>query len=403
MKFYWRLQLLEGKRAFRKLPQILLGAVVLIGIVGTIAFCGQKLLYQDEASGRIQIAVVTDGESETVDLVLSFLEHMETVASLCSFTRTDQAQGMAMLKDGRAAALMEVPGSLVEDIISGVNTPVRVIFPKDSAVAGSLLEAVTSAGAGTLASAQYGIYAAYGLYLNYGLESELNQAYDDLNRIYLSAALNRTNLFDNESSSATGELNVAEYYLASGLVLFFLLWGITCGSFLGKDSLALSRKLRAAGIGAVKRSFGRWLNAFLVMAAGVGILTLLGALFFLVWTGTWPKELLLHLPALLPAMACACALTVFLYQAAPTAGSGVLLIFCVAVCMLFLAGGFVPSAFLPGAFHTISNFLPARWMMQSAGAFLTGEFVFRDAAILLGFTGIFGILGAFFTRREAMG
>ena len=119
MKFYWRLQLLEGKRAFRKLPQILLGAVVLIGIVGTIAFCGQKLLYQDEASGRIRIAVVTDGESETVDLVLSFLEHMETVASLCSFTRTDQAQGMAMLKDGRAAALMEVPGSLVEDIISG--------------------------------------------------------------------------------------------------------------------------------------------------------------------------------------------------------------------------------------------------------------------------------------------
>ena len=39
MKFFWNLQLLECKRAFRKLPQILLGAVVLIAIVGTIAFC----------------------------------------------------------------------------------------------------------------------------------------------------------------------------------------------------------------------------------------------------------------------------------------------------------------------------------------------------------------------------
>ena len=91
MKFFWNLQLLECKRAFRKLPQILLGAVVLIAIVGTIAFCGQSVLYQDAVSGRIQIAVAAEGSSENTELALSFLEHMETVASLCSFVYTSEA------------------------------------------------------------------------------------------------------------------------------------------------------------------------------------------------------------------------------------------------------------------------------------------------------------------------
>ncbi|WP_434310851.1 ABC transporter permease [Hominifimenecus sp. rT4P-3] len=403
MRFFWNLQLLEGKRAFRKLPQILVGAVVLIGIVGTIAFCGQKLLYQDEASGRIPIAVVNEGESETVDMVLSFLENMETVASLCSFIRTDAAEGMAMLKEGKAAALMEIPGSLVDDIISGANTPVRVLFPKNSEVAGLLLEAVTSAGAGTLGAAQYGIYAAYDLYVRHGVESEVSGAYDDLNRIYLSAALNRTNLFQNQSASATGEWSVLQYYLASGLTLFLLLWGITYGSFLEKDSRSLARKLRAAGVGAAARSVGRWLNTFLVTVTSGTVLALVGAVVFLVWNGEWPGDLLVRLPMLLPTISCACALTVFFYQAAPTAGSGSLLIFCTSVGMMFLAGGFVPSAFLPESFERISRFLPARWMIQNVGACLTGDFVWGEAGILVGFTILFGGLTAWLIGKEVRG
>lgn len=400
MKFFWNLQLLECKRAFRKLPQILLGAVVLIAIVGTIAFCGQSVLYQDAVSGRIQIAVAAEGSSENTELALSFLEHMETVASLCSFVYTSEAEGMEMLESGEAAALLVVPETLVEDIISGANTPVRVILAPGMDVSSALVEEVTSAGAGTLGASQAGIYGAYDLYTRYGYETELSQAYDDLNQIYLTAALSRTSLFDGETVSATGELSVLEYYLASGIVLLLLLWGMTCGSFLEKDSRSLSRKLRIAGIGGGKRTLVKCLTAFLTMAAGILILALLAAGIWTGLRGQWPGELLARLPMLLPLCACACALTVCLYQAAPTAGSGILLIFLVSASLLFLAGGFVPSAFLPQSFENLSRFLPASWMMEGAGAFLTGEFSGQAAGVLLAFAVLFWGLGAWMAGRE---
>ena len=211
MKFFWNLQLLECKRAFRKLPQILLGAVVLTAIVGAIAFCGQRLLYQDPVSSRIHIAVAAEDSSETTELALSFLEHMETVASLCSFTYTNEEEGRQMLERGEAAALLIVPGNMVEDIISGANTPVRVILSPGMEVSSALVEEVTSAGAGTLGASQAGIYAAYDLYSRRGWEGELQEVYDALNQRYLTAALSRTELFAGETVSATGELTVLEY------------------------------------------------------------------------------------------------------------------------------------------------------------------------------------------------
>lgn len=400
MKFFWNLQLLEWKRALRKLPQILLGAVVLMVLVGTIAFCGQRLLYQDQVSGRITIAVAADGSSDYTELALSFLEHMETVASLCTFARTSEAEGLAMLEAREAAALLVVPGNMVEDIISGANTPVRVILPAGTPVSSSLVEEVTSAGAGTLGAAQAGIYGAYDLYTLRGWEADLPAAYGDLNRVYLEAALNRIGLFANETVSATGNLNVLEYYLATGLVCFLLLWGMTCGSFLEKDSPALARKLRIAGVGSGRRVQGKCLTAFLVMSIGILVMALAAAGIWMGFTGRWPGEALGRLPFLLPVCFCACALIVCLYQAAPTSGSGILLIFLVTAALLFLAGGFVPAAFLPQSFEVISCFLPVSWMLEGAGAFLTGAFSWQAAGVLLGFSVLLIGLGAWIAGRE---
>ena len=48
---------LEIKRAIKVLPRFVAGAIVLVAILGTIAFSASKLLYQDQVMGRFLIHI----------------------------------------------------------------------------------------------------------------------------------------------------------------------------------------------------------------------------------------------------------------------------------------------------------------------------------------------------------
>ena len=265
----WKLEL---KRTIRQLPVILAEAVLLLSILGMIAFGAAKLLYRDVPAIRITIAVIEKEKNPLTDLLLNYIQGMESISELCQFLIVSEEEGFAMLQEGKAAAALVLPEGMVEGIMDGSNTPVQVFFPEDAGMESALLRELTDAGVQMLRVAQAEIYGIYDTAKTYGALEQLSVLEMDIDTANLAFALDRLALFRVQEVSATGNLSVMQYGIASGAVFFLLLLGMACYPVMQPYPAALRKQLVREGIGAGGQCFGKWLCG----VCGMGI----GGLFF---------------------------------------------------------------------------------------------------------------------------
>lgn len=359
---------LELKRALKRLPHMAAGAIVLMAMLGTIAFAASKLLYGETTLERVTIGVVLPEEDRIGRQLVRMLGTYDSVRSVCEFSFMDSSEAEKQLRDGEIFGIMNVPEGLVQGIINGTNIPVTITLPQGNALENRVFKELTSAGARTLGSAQAGIYAGDQLLLNYDLAGGISQLEADLNRIYMAYSLPRADLFEHVKVSATGDVDTLEFYGISAFVLYLLLAAIPVSGYLAPESRVMSQKLSLAGIGPWMATAARLagLGALLLAAA---LPAALGALKFGVLEFSW-----LMLPALAAVCLAAAALVLFCYEAAGTLMGGVMLLFLGAVLLLFLSGGFLPLVFLPAQVRSLAPFLPTTTLMNGAKMIVTGAY-----------------------------
>lgn len=359
---------LELKRALKRLPHMAAGAIVLMAMLGTIAFAASKLLYGETTLERVTIGVVLPEEDRIARQLVRMLGTYDSVRSVCEFSFMDSSEAEKQLRDGEIFGIMNVPEGLVQGIINGTNIPVTITLPQGNALKNRVFKELTSAGARTLGSAQAGIYAGDQLLLNYDLAGGISQLEADLNRIYMAYSLPRADLFEHVKVSATGDVDTLEFYGISAFVLYLLLAAIPVSGYLAPESRVMSQQLSLAGIGPWMATAARLagLGALLLAAA---LPAALGALKFGVLEFSW-----LLLPALAAVCLAAAALVLFCYEAAGTLMGGVMLLFLGAVLLLFLSGGFLPLVFLPAQVRSLAPFLPTTTLMNGAKMIVTGAY-----------------------------
>ena len=372
MKSYFILIQLEVKRALKRLGYLYLGMAALLILAGTAAFLTGRLAYGDRVSERISIGVVLPENDRLAGKAMSMAASLESVSSLCDFVTVDGKTVEEGLKNGEFYAVMKIPEGLVESIMDGTNLPVRVVFPGKASVEGRIFRELTEAGAAILGSAQAGIYAGDQVIQtkgeSMGLSPEESQkaiacSEQDLNEIYLSYSLAREDYFLAQKVSATGDLDLVSYYGISGFILALLLMAIRAGIGGGKRVLA-----RVAGLG------------YLFILAAVPMWLIYGLLEGEIFTGKISGNQLFDL---LRQMICICSvcagaavLAVFLFEASGSLLGGMMLLFLTAAAQHFLAGGFLPLVFLPGAVRKLAPFLPSGILMDVMKTAVSGVWNF---------------------------
>lgn len=349
---------LELKRALKRLPHIYAGAIALFFLMGAIALLSSRTLYGDAVTGRISVGVVMPGQDLLAGKVFDMVSSLGSVKSLCDFEYVDREDGLKQLQDGEIYALMEIPEEFVEDIMDGTNTPVRILLPSDSGLEGQIFRELTDAGARTLGASQAGIYAGGELCRLYGLDSSVSRLEADLNKIYLSYSLPRSDYFRHRTERATGDVDTMQFYGISACVLFLLLCAIPVSSYLLPWRPVFSRKLTVDGIGRFPRILSRVLGLTLLIVA---VVLPIGGI--AVYKG-WAAGGLLSIAALLLVCMAAASLVALCYQAAGTLMGGILLLFLAGVGQHFLAGGFLPLVFLPETVRKLASFLPSAILMN---------------------------------------
>lgn len=342
---------------------MLLGAIVLAVFAGTIAFCAIKEMEASSTSVSVPVAVVIEDQSEVMNLLLSFLADMQSTGHFIFRAMTEQ-NAYSALEDGSAAAVMLVPKDLIEGIMDGTNLHVQVLLSEKNALAAILLQELSSAGAKILSAAQAGTYTMTTLYHIADRTDALSDAYMELDLRNLNYALSRGDLFHVVRANATGEESVLTYYLASGILLFLLLFGICYLSFYGKSNAACQAKERACGIGYPTVLCGRISGIFLyqlfllfVLAAFMPYLAKTFLLSF--------RQCLFMLGLFAALLISIAAFFFFLYELVPAPGHAILLLFFTSVLMMLVSGCFVPNAFLPVWCRRAAAVLPVRHWMQT--------------------------------------
>lgn len=384
MKKLIALQLLELKRALRALPQLLIGAVLLSFLIGTIAYCSGKLLYRTEALSTITIALVGSDNSELPSTVLDYVNGMGSTNGLFQFRTATQVTAYEQLAAGKITAIIIFPAQIIANIMNGTNEPVQVILPESAGLSSLLLQELTSAGAKTLSSAQAGIYTVTDLYLENGMQAFLEESYQAIDRMNLKYALSRDNLFAPDTALVTGELTAVTYYAASGILLFLLLFGTTCSHFLQKESTAFHQLLRCASISSASYLLIKWITVF--MACLIGSLSisffayLANNIFFNIKIPFNFFSLLSFLLVLL----FISSFILFIFQLAKSAGNGIFLLFTTSILLLFLSGAFIPIAFFPASVRQLSAYLPTTFAMhQIANLFIAKPSAANNIALAL--------------------
>ena len=372
----------EYRRAASTLPVVLKRAVILIivflAVVGMIAFCAFNKAGESSGEPLVRIGYAADDDMLT-RLAVSYVESMESVKSLCSLEKTTETEGKRRLEEGELSALIVLPENVINEILSGSNTPARLYLPEAAGegVTGSrIFEELANAGLNMLQTAQAQIYAATDLSVRLGQSERLQPIYDDINRFNLGLVGGRERLFKKQLLSATENNSYAVYYSGAFLAVYLLLAGMFLGEFCKRSRFQQRMIKRRAGVPYMSQLLSRIAAAlplFLIILAIPLLLPLLpGVNAFLSYavSGENMAELLL---VCLMCLIFAAVYAQLIYQLAEEM-HGVIIIFGIsAVFQGYMSGCFVPSALLPDIVMNIGRYLPAAYLRAGFTMLFTGN------------------------------
>lgn len=389
--------ILEFKRISACILKTLTGAVILAVAAGIIAFCTQKVLMRNTDFEKIKIGMVVEDGSSVMAPVLDFLQKMDSVKVSCEFIDLDENQARQQLNEGSLEAVMYIPGTLVEDIISGTNTPVKIVFGEIDQLSAALLQTLTQAGAGILSAAQAGIYTVYDCYIECGLEQFLQQAWDALNEAYLGLALDRGRVFEKEVVSAYGLVSQTVYMGAAASVILTMILAAAGSAALNTEKIPVREKLKIYGISEWR---SLWVQYGCIFAVIWMILTVFYTILLVVvqnpvsfsFGDIWVCVIKCFLWAVVSAFFSGMAVSAIMVMAAvlvKNRGARVMLMFVFTAVCLITAGALIPSGLLPQNLWVAGKWFPGQSIMQLLEGAGAGRFQAGAAGMLGIFTVIF--------------
>lgn len=304
----------------------------------------------------ITLAVTAPEGDAVPELLEQYMGEMQDVSQYCSFLAMDEKEAAEALRAGEVSAILSLPGDLIGGIMDGSNPDVILTVSGDRPLEALLTLWVGQSAADLLSAVQAGIYAVLEIHEAFPADLSREQVQLDINLRYITRTLNRSNIFREETVSATGTLPIDLHYRLSLLAYLGLSAAPLFSGIYSGERFAFRRRLRAAGRGS--------------LICFASDLCACGALLFLL---TALPLCLFTKGALLPSLGIALLFSLFcalfgnsccLVTGSAAAGGG--LAFFLSLLATAIGGGILPPVLLPATLRTWSLFSPAVWLRTLA-------------------------------------
>lgn len=374
---------LQLKRAGKLVPRMLTVTLVLAVLVALAGLMLSRMEDEDDSREKIRVGMVGDMEGAGVANGMAIMESMDSsryALTLIPFAEEEEAN--RALKDRELEAYLVVPDGFLEGMMTGEHLTVTFVTRDAGAGVGSILiRELAQTVCSLVMESENAVYGAQNFIADHRPGENPYAAGDSLSFLYMMKILDRHLLYRIETVGAVDQLSMAGYYLCGILVLFVMLWAISCSPLFTGRSRELGRLLAADGFGAAGQVLTEFVGFALLMLFGVlgaGALgaVLVGRLGIAVpeLTGQGVPGLLRFGLHALPVALMLCAMAFFLYELTDSTVGGILTLFFSAVVQGYLAGCFYPSAFFPAGLRAIGALLPAgAAMSRMRGLLLDGS------------------------------
>lgn len=373
MKTWIAFFIVECKRTWKTLLKSIgsFCACLLLTVVLVAAF--SAIMQNAQVFQKVNIGIaIPEGESIS-RLATQYISSMDSVRSVCDFYYLDEQESVEQLKQGTLQAVVVLPEGFYHDVQVGINPPAQIYFPKDAAQNTQVFEELVTAGVSFLQTAEAGVYAALDTASYYGVELQGAGLGDTIAYLFVNQMLKRDSVYSARMLSTMGNLSVAEYYYAAGLVILLMMCGIQFGFLYGKRNRSVEDKLKIRGVGSIRQSVVKilvmteflYVTGLLYYFAGIGIAGWTKTYFVFYQGTTWYALLLLCL-----------GIAIYfhvLYELSGSSSQAAVFVFAVNVITIIGAGVLIPEAYLGKEIAGISHFLPMKYWNVYAAGMLEGE------------------------------
>ena len=378
MKTWIAFFIVECKRTWKTLLKSIGSFCACLLLTAVLVAAFSAIMQNAQVFQKVNIGIaIPEGESIS-RLATQYISSMDSVRSVCDFYYLDEQEAVEQLKQGTLQAVVVLPEGFYHDVQVGINPPAQIYFPKDVAQNTQVFEELMTAGVSFLQTAEAGVYAALDTASYYGIELQGAGLGDTIAYLFVNQMLKRDSVYSARMLSSMGNLSVAEYYYAAGLVILLMMCGIQFGFLYGKRNRSVEDKLKIRGVGSIRQSVVKilvmteflYVTGLLYYFAGIGIAGWTKTYFVFYQGTTWYALLLLCLGIAIYFQV--------LYELSGSSSQAAVFVFAVNVITIIGAGVLIPEAYLGKEIAGISRFLPMKYWNVYAAGMLEGE-LFKEA------------------------
>lgn len=378
MKTWIAFFIVECKRTGKTLLKSIGSFCACLLLTAVLVAAFSAIMQNAQVFQKVNIGIaIPEGESIS-RLATQYISSMDSVRSVCDFYYLDEQESVEQLKQGTLQAVVVLPEGFYHDVQVGINPPAQIYFPKDVAQNTQVFEELVTAGVSFLQTAEAGVYAALDTASYYGVELQGAGLGDTIAYLFAHQMLKRDSVYSARMLSTMGNLSVAEYYYAAGLVILLMMCGIQFGFLYGKRNRSVEDKLKIRGVGSIRQSVVKilvmteflYVTGLLYYFAGIGVAGWTKTYFVFYQGTTWYALLLLCL-----------GIAIYfhvLYELSGSSSQATVFVFAVNVITISGAGVLIPEAYLGKEIAGISRFLPMKYWNVYAAGMLEGE-LFKEA------------------------
>lgn len=373
MKTWIAFFIVECKRTGKTLLKSIGSFCACLLLTAVLVAAFSAIMQNAQVFQKVNIGIVIPEGESISRLATQYISSMDSVRSVCDFYYLDEQESVEQLKQGTLQAVVVLPEGFYHDVQVGINPPAQIYFPKDAAQNTQVFEELVTAGVSFLQTAEAGVYAALDTASYYGVELQGAGLGDTIAYLFAHQMLKRDSVYSAKMLSTMGNLSVAEYYYAAGLVILLMMCGIQFGFLYGRRNRSVEDKLKIRGVGSLRQSVVKilvmteflYVTGLLYYFAGIGVAGWTKTYFVFYQGTTWYALLLLCL-----------GIAIYfhvLYELSGSSSQAAVFVFAVNVITISGAGVLIPEAYLGKGIAGISRFLPMKYWNVYAAGMLEGE------------------------------
>ena len=403
---YFKLQI---KKALHHYPTILAINIILIVCIAFSCVLIINKNSNSENKQRIKIGIIGDLTDTYLDIGITAVQNMDTSNLYIEFiTHKDEKEAKEKLTSGQISGYIRIPEDFVDAIRDMDNIPVSYVTNNSPNGFGSILmNEIAKTISDTVTHTQKGIYGMQKLEKEYDTEQSLGDLTDKINFEYITSILNRTKTFKTKYVGLADGLSTGGYFVCGGIMIFSMLWGISCSSVLIKKDRSLDKLLLSKGQSAFSQVISEYLSFFLITLATFILFACIAGIalqFFKIGIkeidSSYFFEYIFYVFKIAPVLLMITSLQFLFYEIVSGTVGVVLLQFIYAIGTAYICGCLYPSHYFPISIQKAASLLPTgfgvaymRQSLSSSPSFSSVFAVFVYTVLFLGLTVLFRIQG----------